>query len=322
VVEQVTVWGVGPVSLITLDELHAAAHARRGRADLLAMGEAQAAADAEDRLADAGALLVPRRAWWPVPPELYPHIEEADRLVATISQLDGRPDGSSLQRRAEASAHLRAILLEVAYVGGHAGIGVPDVEPVLEAAAGLQEKARQLGIELQTEVAALQQLDREIQFREQAEQYLGFDALHLAAHIRANGLPVVQSPMSLGAGEVVHLTLDAALGQPVRMSAPAADAGPPVPTGIQNWIGTIRGGRAPVAGGRPLDTGVLVVTSRRLVFAGRAGAIAVQLDAMLAMDVYEDGLAVLQIGREAGDVFLVQDPGLVAFYANWVAERG
>jgi hypothetical protein len=320
VVEQVTVRGVGPVSLVTLQELHAAANAARQRADLLAWGETEAAASAEDRMADAGAILVPRRAWWPVPPELQPHMEEADRLVATIARLDGGT-GSPSPRRARASERLRAILLEVAYAGGHAGIGVPDVEPVLEAAASLQQRATQLRAELDAELARLAQLDREIQLREEAQRFFGFDALHLAAHFRAHGLPVVQSPAGLAPGEAAHLALDAALAQPVRMSAPGA-AAPIVQAGVQHWIGTFRGGSAPVAGGQPLDAGTLIVTGQRILFAGRAGSIAVPLEAMLAIDVYDDGLAVLQLGREAGDVFLVPDPRLVAFYANWIAEQG
>lgn len=322
-VDQVPVWGVGPVSLTTLDELRAAGYARRERADWLAMEEADATSRVEDRLADAGALLVPRRAWWPVPPELHQHLEEADRLVATIARLDGRTGWLSRQRRAQASARLRSILLEVAHVGAQAGIDVPDVEPVLEAAAGFQQRADQLRVELDAELGRLAQLEQEVQLREEAARHLGFDALHLAAHIRAHGLPVTQSPVALGPGETAHLALDAALAQPVRMSAPdAGRAGPPVHTGIQHWMGTFRIGAAPVAGGQPLDTGLLLVTSRRLLFAGQAGSIAVPLDSMLAIDIYDDGLTVLQLGREAGDVFLVPDSRLVAFYANWIAERG
>jgi hypothetical protein len=325
VLDQVTVWGVGPVSLATLDELRAARQAEQERVSWLAAEEAELAGRAEDRLADVGALLVPRRAWWPVPPALEPRLHEADRLVAGIARLDGRTGWLSRQRRAQASARLRRILLDVAHAGAEAGIEVPDVEAVLEEAAALQGRAQELRSALESEGARLAQLDHEIRLREDAHRRLGFDSLHLAAHLRARGMPVVQSPVELGPGEAAHLALDAALARPVHLAppGPGADGGAALAhTGVHHWIGTFRSGPAPEAGGGPVDTGVLVVTSQRILFAGRSGTAAVPLDAMLAMDVYDDGLAVLQLGREAADVFLVPDPRLVAFYANWISEKG
>jgi hypothetical protein len=324
-VDQVTVWGVGVVSLATLDELRAARQAEEERVRWLAHEEAELAGQAEDRLADVGALLVPRRARWPVPPALEPHLREADRLVAGIARLDGRTGWLSRQRRARASTRLRGILLDVAHAGAEAGIDVPDVEAALEEAAVVHRRAEELRSALESEQGRFTQLDHEVRLREDAQRRLGFDSLHLAAHLRAHGMPLVQSPVELGPGEAAHLALDAALAPPVHLTAPGpgADGGAAVAhTGIQHWIGTFRSGPAPVAGSVPADTGVLVVTSRRIVFAGRAGTVAVPLDAMLAMDVYDDGLSVLQLGREAADLFLVPDPRLVAFYANWISEKG
>jgi hypothetical protein len=325
VVEQVTVWGVGVVSLGTLEELHAARQAQQERVHRLAADEAELAGQAEDRLADVGALLVPRRAWWPVPPALEPRLHEADRLAAGIARLDGRTGWLSRQRRALASARLRGVLLEVAYAGAEAGIDVPDVEPALEEAAALRGRADELRSELESELARLAQLDHEVRLREDAWRRLGFDSLHLAAHLRAHGMPVVASPIEMGPGESAHLALSAALAPPVHLTAPGpgADGGAALAhTGIHHWIGTFRSGPAPVPGGGPVDTGVLVVTGQRIVFAGRSGTSAVPLEALLAMDVYDDGLAVLQLGRDAADVFLVPDSRLVAFYANWISEKG
>jgi hypothetical protein len=324
-VEQVSVWGVGAVSLITLDELRAARQAQQERVSALARDEADLAGRAEDRLADVGALLAPRREWWPVPPALEPSLLEVDRLVARIAQLDGRTGWLSRQRRAHASARLRGLLLEIANVGAEPGIDVPDVEAVLEDAAALHGHAGELRTALESERAQLAQLDQEIHLREDAHRRLGFDSLHLAAHFRAYGVPVVESPVQLGPGEVAHLSLDAALAAPVHMAAPGPDGGGGASlshTGVHHWVGTFRGGPMPGAGGQPLDTGMLVVTSRRIVFAGHAGSVGVPLEAILAMDVYDNAVAVLQLGRESGDVFLVPDPRAVAFYANWISEKG
>jgi hypothetical protein len=323
-IDQVTVWGVGAVSLVTLDELRAARHSQYERVQGLAMEHAGLAGHAEDRLADVGALLVPRRDWWPVPQELVPHLHEADRLVARIAQLDGRTGWLSQQRRVHAAARLRAVLLEVAHAGAEAGIDVPDVEAVLEDAAGLQGRAHELRAVLDSEQAQLAQLDHEIRLREDAQRYLGFDSLHLAAHLRAHGLPPIESSIELGPTEVAHLERDAALAPPAHVAPPGPDGrggAALAHTGIHHWIGTLRGGAFPLPGGQPVDTGVLVVTSRRILFAGHGGSIAVPIDAILAIDVYDDGLAVLQLGREAADVFLVPDPRVVAFYVNWISEK-
>jgi hypothetical protein len=324
-IDQVNVWGVGVVSLTTLDELRAARQAEQEHVDLLARETADLAARAEDRLADVGALLVPRHEWWPVPPELEPRLRAADRLVAAITRLEGRTDWLSRQRRGYASGRLRRVLLEIAHAGAEAGIDVPDVEPALEEAASLDGHAREYRTALEAEQAALAQLDQEIRLREDAERSLGFDSVYLAAHLRAHGMPVVHSPVELHPGEVAHLTMDAALAPPTHMTAPGPGAGGGVAlahTGIQQWIGTLRNGPTPVIGAQPVDTGVLAVTSQQIVFVGRAAVVGVPLDAVLAMDVYHDGLTVLQLGREEADVFLVPDPRLAAFYVNWVSERG
>ncbi|HYW22859.1 MAG TPA: hypothetical protein VE953_01770 [Terriglobales bacterium] len=322
--DQVTVWGVGAVSLTTLDELRAARDAEQARVEEMARQQADVAGRAEDRLADVGAILVPRREWWPVPPALEQRLHDADQLVARIAQLEGRTDWLSRQRRARASARLRAVLLEVAHGGAEAGIDVPDVEAALEDAAALHGHAEELRAALESERARLTQLDQEIRLREDAHRHLGFDSLHLAAHLRAYGVPVVQSPVGLGPGEAAHLTTDAALAPPAHVTPPGQEGsgGPALShTGIHHWIGTLRSGPTPVTGGQPVDTGVLVLTSHRILFAGRVTSVSVPLDAMLAMDVYADGLAVLQLGREAADVFLVADPRVIAFYVNWIAEK-
>jgi hypothetical protein len=324
VIDQVTVWGVGAVSLASLDELRGARQAQYERVHGMAMEHAGLAGQAEDRFADVGALLVPRRDWWPVPPELEPRLQEADRLVARIAQLHGRTGWLSRQRLAHASARLRGVLLEVAHVGAEAGIDVPDVEPTLEDAAAFQGRADELRAALDFEQARLSQLDHEIGLREDAQRHLGFDSLYLAAHLRAHGVPPVESPIELGPGEVAHLVRDAALAPPAQVTPPGPDGrggAALAHTGIHHWIGTLRGGSAPLPGGQPVDTGVLIVSSRRIVFAGHGGSVAVPIEAILAMDVYDDGLAVLQLGREAADVFLVPDPRVVAFYANWISEK-
>ncbi len=327
---QVTLSGVGPVSLVPLDELRAARREAYERADALAVQAADLEARAEDRLADAGALLVPRREWWPVPLELAPQLVKADRLVARIARLDQRGvDGNDLfsrmrrYQRARAASRLRSLLVEIALAGGEAGVDVPDVEPPLDEAARLAAHAYGVRGDLDEARARLGDLDHETRAREAAVGRLGFDSLHLAAHFRGYGLPLVQSPVELDAGERAHLAVDAALAPPLPMAAAGRDPWPDslASTGIHHWLGTFRSGPAPNPGAQLIDTGVLVVTDRRIVFGGRAGTIAVPLAGVLAMDVYDNAVAVLQLGRDAGDLFLVAEPRLMAFYANWLSEN-
>jgi len=333
---QVNVWGVGPVSMATLDELRDVGRVAHDSVEDLARRTAELEGRAEDRVADAGAVLVPRREWWPVPQELAARLPETDRLVFHIARLDqgmaARPPGGGLvsrargwltrQRRERAAGRLRELLVEFARGGAEAGIDVPGVEPLLEEAAELEARASEHRAALESAQTRLHQLDHEIGLRGEALQHLGFDSLHYAAHFRAHGLPVVQSPVELPAGEAAHLVVEAGLAhQVVVRSQDAASQGASVThTGIHHWIGAFRRGAPPVSMERPIDSGVLVVTDQRLLFAGAGGSLSAPLGGVLAMDVYDAALAVLQLGRDAGDVFLVRQPGLVAFYVNWVLE--
>ena len=327
---QVMVPGVGVVSLAPLDDLHVARRAAQESVDRLEAQAADLEAGAEDRLADVGALLVPRRDWWPVPQELAPWLLEVDRLVARIERLDqSGVDAAHLMgrvrryQRSRAVARLRQLLVGIARAGGEAGVEVPDVEPLLEETARLAAFAQGVRGELDVARARLGQLDIEARLREAAIRRLGFDSLHLAAYFRAHGLPVVQSPVELDAGETAHLAMDAALASAVPIAAARRDSWPDslASTGIHHWVGVLRSGRAPIPGDQPIDAGALIVASRHLVFAGRSGTIGLPLASVLAMDIYDDGLAVLPLGREAGDLFLVAEPRLLAFYVNWVSEN-
>jgi hypothetical protein len=339
---QVSLAGVGMVSLATLDELREARRTEQVNADHLAGQADELEQRAEDRLADAGAHLAPRRDWWQVPGELWPHLQEADRLVARIWRLDERAAADpgpargpsralawashhlARRDRSRSTARLRQVLVAIARAGAEAGVDVPGVEPLLDEAAELEARARGLRTALGTAAARLAALDGEVRLREEAEQRLGFDSLHLAAYFRGYGMPEIWSPVELAAGETAYLALDVTLARLAR-TGPAGRRSRGVSfahTGIVHWVGAFQGCAAPVQQLERLDTGVLVVTSQQLTFAGGAGGVAVPLAAVLDMDVYDDAIAVFQLGREAPQVFLTPDARLAAFYVNWALSSG
>ena len=345
---QVPLAGVGLVLLATLDELRDARETEQANADHLAWQAEDLDRQAEDRLADAGALLVPRRAWWRVPAELSPWLVDAERLVARVLLLDQRLEGLQRTARPEgpratarirrwvseraakdrirAAERLREALVRIAQLGGEAAAAVPDVEPLLDQATELQARAEGLRTALAAAVDRLSALDREIARRAQADQRMGFDALYLSAYFQMHGLPATRSPVRLEADEVAYLTTQAALApmaSGTRSTASGSKDGISiVHTGIPNWIGGVQNRAAPVEAFRPVDAGNLVVSSRRLAFIGNAESVAIWLDAVVDVDIYTDAIAVSQLGREQPEIFLVTAPLHVAFYLNWAMSAG
>src|SRR5438309_2226894 len=82
--------GPDPDAIVTaiLQQMH---ERRRHAQEEFRLEEAEAAeleVRAGDRLAEAGAVLVPARGRWSPAPELTPHFLEADRLVERLADID------------------------------------------------------------------------------------------------------------------------------------------------------------------------------------------------------------------------------------------
>src|SRR5215470_655082 len=94
--------------MATLGQLRTALDSLREQVVQQRAGIRDAESRIEDTLADLGALLVPRRAWWTPTADFNPWLEEAERLVARITQLDHQiARAESGQRAAAAAAMLR-----------------------------------------------------------------------------------------------------------------------------------------------------------------------------------------------------------------------
>lgn len=327
-------------TLATLDELRDTAGRTRADGEHLAAHAAALDASADDRLADAGAHLVPRRDWWRPPPDLLPRLAEAERLVARIAALDQHlapgppPAGWDLWSRARtilarhardrAAAQLRAALVTIAAEASTVSIDVPDVPPILEEAAELRARARHLRFSLASVTQRLGAVEREIADREAAQQLMGFDSLHLAACFSRFGIPTIESPYELESGEVAHLVTEAALARPpfgFRNETGGTGTVPsPASTGLPHWMGTLRDRAAP-AGEGGHEPGVLLLTSHRLAFAGSGVSVAIWLDSAVDMDVYRDGIAILHVGAERPMILRVAGPRQLAFSINWAIRQ-
>ena len=339
--------------MATLDQIREALGRLRRQIDLQE-GDARAATDhAEDVLADLGAVLVPRRAWWHPPAEFQPMLEEADRLVAQIAFRDeqialheeqlaqtapGRPPATvasllalaariarrdPTHQRARAARRLRQLLVQIAsgaLATVPAAADVPDAEKLLTESFELHSRASALRAAASAAENQAVALDGELRARDEAARQMGFDALHLAAYFRSQGMPAVETPAELQRGEVAHLCAGAILSRsPLGVRLPGTTP-PTAHTGIRFWLGTFRGGLMPAL--PPLDTGTLTVSNRFLHFTGASQSFATPLDNLVEIDVYGDALAVLALGRESADFYRLTAPRHVAFYLNWAQETG
>jgi hypothetical protein len=320
-------------ALASLDELRHAHGRLRGEGEQVAAQAAELDALAEDRFADAGAHLVPRRAWWHVPPQVFARVTEADQLVSRVwafdrrlRDLEGRGGwrqplaAVERRRRDRAASRLRAALAAVGRCGAPTAAEVPDVGPILAEAAELAAEGGRLRASLESLAPQLSELAEEIARREQAERLMGFDALHLAAWFTRHGMPEMESAYELEAGESAYLEMDAVLARPspgAPYRSPGAGTVPPAAwTGIQFWMGAFRQGSAPVdpASAEP---GTLLLTSQRLAFAGAGGSVAIWLESAVDMDVYQDAIAVMHMDAARPMILRVRSPREVAFFINW-----
>lgn len=338
---QVDVPGAGPISLVSLDGLREALRAEQAAADHMTREATGVTRRIEDRLADIGALLVPRRGWWRCRPQLAPWLDEAERLVDGISLLDAEIERVGArqpapvwigvvmralgldrleqlqQSRVRAATELRRILVLIASQAGDDAAGVPDVGPMLVEAGELEAYADQLHDALSTALPRLGALSREVSLRSESWRRMGFDALYLAAHLTLNPPSPIRCPIDLEPGELVYLSTEATLA---RMAAAARRAGSRVPveqTGITHWVGSLHDRPAAPDALVRHDEGTVVVTSYRLAFVGPRESLEVPIHEVLDLEVYLDGIAVARLGAEEPDFVGVRSPRQVAFYVNW-----
>ncbi|HKW59871.1 MAG TPA: hypothetical protein VJR46_08990 [Candidatus Dormibacteraeota bacterium] len=299
---------------------------------------------AEQHHAACGAILVPRSQEWTIPPSIRPDVERATALVAGIAEHDRavadlkgqegrgnifdrlgawRQGRRVVRERMNESSELRTLLISIAMATPQPTI--PEAAGENRAATDLMTQA--LGVDQQVEATrtSLAALTEELRRREESITAMGFDALYEAALLQTSGLPPVDSPLLLKAGEVAYLSVPATLARMVtRTHYVGASSGFSFPvgrTGIRYRVGSFRGQPVQQQSLTRLDTGAFVLSSQRLAFIGSVKSTSVSLAKILHLEVYNDALAVFQQGRENPDFYLMSQPRRAVFLINWVLSR-
>jgi hypothetical protein len=131
---------------------------------------------------------------------------------------------------------------------------------------------------------------------------------------RDGRLPVViATPLALRRREVCHLRVKADLLEPVFSSDPSGREALWAPKGVPFSYAAYRRVRpkAP-ARAHEIDSGVLGVTDRRLIFRGRHHAIEVRYEDLIGFRVFQDGVGMRVPRSPADTLFKVRSPHLVA----------
>ena len=201
--ESVQLPGVGSVTLTPLDQLRRARQAEQAASRELSVRAASITAVVEERLADAGAVLVPQRSLWPVPVELEATVQHATALVAQMAGIDQqrqeqapaaehgifrrisawRQDRRLRSARDAASRELHAILVQVATSALAGGAASPEAMPILDEVRHLQAEAADVRLQSDAHTEHVSAIQQEIALCDESFRTMGFDALYAAAYL-------------------------------------------------------------------------------------------------------------------------------------------
>jgi hypothetical protein len=343
--EQVATEG-GSVTLMELPALRA-----RGEAITAQAGSLTAEAVALRSLADGlwvhrGKLLLESAAEWTPPAELDGLIRQATPLKQGVDADDSKlqsihdhqRDGGggllgkvgdwsegrkSSSDRARLDAQLHPLLAQLGR--GAPEVTVAEADALRKQAAAAESQAVQCDSQAATARAAAASVAEEVQRRGDALHEMGFDAPYLAASLRANGPPAIQSPLILKKEERACLAVAATLArQQTRRQWVGGSQGFSFPighTGIRYRVGSFRGHPVEQQLLGKLDSGTFVVTNQRVAFIGSTKSTSLGLAKLLHVECYSDALAVFQEGRENPNYYYVDQPKYVLFYINWVLNQ-
>jgi hypothetical protein len=336
--------GGGPITLLLLRDLEARRDSTNVRSQQLLSQAAAIDAEAQQTLADAGAILVPRRAEWTQTPEDVPLIDQAQQLMQAIDAADAdgaliaaRPhegvsgffksfgDKSDLKKeqagRAQLASQLKTLL---AQVGAMAGNSIPEVTQLQAEAGALTKHSQTLAEEARRQSAEVNATSAEIQRRHESIKQLGFDALYTTAYLKTFGAPPMANPLVSKKGEQPFLVQPATLArQATKTQFVGGSQGFSFPighTGIRYRVGSYRGHAVQQNYIAHLDQGSLVITNQRVAFVGGVKSVSVNLEKILHVEVYRDAIAMFREGKEAPDFFLMAQPQMALFYLNYVLD--
>ena len=296
---------------------------------------------AEDRWANAGAILVARGSEWPVPANVQATLQQAAALIVQITADDqttaslkeressagllGRIGVShqehALERdRSKSAGRLRSLLIPIARSAPAATISEADEER--KAAVDLETQAGILDAQIRDADAWASACDGEVGRRKDALKAMGFDSLYEAAVLRTSGAPPVDSPLVLKSGERAYLSVPATLARMVRKTRYVGGSSgfsfPIGHTGIRYRVGSFSGQPVHQESLTKLDAGTFIVTNQRVAYVGRTKSTSVTVAKIMHVEVYNDGLSIAREGKENPDFYLMPNPKHAVFLLNWV----
>lgn len=338
----ITIPDVGTVTLATLDQLRMLRDQAAAEAQALTNKESDLQSQAEQRFADAGAIIVPRESEASLGNDLKPQVDRASQLVETIKSLDKMVDEIAQRRhsglrgaldrvgdwnetkksqgaRDRASTELRQLLIAIGRTAADSPLA--DAAKAASDAIDLEKAAAEATSTAAAKSAEAAGYGAEINRREASQKEMGFDALYTAAYLSKYGPPAVTSPLELKRGEHALLAMPATLARnQTRTRYVGGSRGFSFPighTGIRYRVGSFHGQPVSQQVMTQIDRGSVVVTNQRIAFVGALKSVVVALPKVLHVEVYKDGLAVFHEGRENADYIMCGAPKQVLFYVNW-----
>lgn len=174
--------------------------------------------------------------------------------------------------------------------------------------------------------AHLRQLQTQLGLSDEDLQrdHVQLSRLRFLLQLEMGPLPHIQSPIPLVPHEIGHWVVQASLAQPSGLAPPNRelrsvrlemdDDGSFRPDGERDAL-------RPSESILPLDMGILVVTSRRIVFQGAKQTVSVPHARIEAVLLYADGIRAEEPGGASRGYFLLEDPELTAAVLLYAARR-
>jgi hypothetical protein len=335
----------GVVHLQPLDELVARQSALEKQLEIKNQEVSSGSTGARQAFVEAGAVLAPNLDLWDST-AAKGLLESVQQVHREIDQIDEQERDLALQKRSGLSGLFRKVgdastkhrldkersHLQAGMADRLAELGAAAPSTTFPEADAPLQRARTQRSAADAAKAAVQQLTMdatdiksEIQRRQAAQREMGFDALYSAAYLTRHGAQPIASPIVLKAGEAAYQASPCVLarwGTRTRYVGGSQGFSFPIGhTGIRYRVGSFSGHPIQTTLIKDVDTGQLVLTSSRLVFAGQMKTVSLTYAKLINIKLYTDALAVFHEGKENPDFFRLSAPKWVLFNLNWLMGR-
>lgn len=332
----------GPITVVPLDGLRQAADEKKQRVQELSLQITSLQQRARDAQAKAGWILTTRQAEWHTG-DRAARIEAAlgmGQLVSSLSQsvadVRARPHhglGGLIQGARDAH-EARAVQDKLASAQQELDnqyralvekldqpTGIKEADSLLQEAREAEARMHELVEEQRVASMAVDRMSEEIKRRQDLVAKVGFDALGVQADLTLNGIRPISTSLVLKTKEVAAVEVPATLCRfATRTQFVGGSHGISIPLGhgFRYRVSSFRGHPVQSQQLARIDTGKLVITTKRFVFLGSKRDVSTPLAKVLQVEPYSDAIGIAREGKEARDIYLVSNPAYVVLYLQWV----